>query len=161
MAWPPPLNSNVQLPEAMWASNLNWRVRPGPMELMPSVASWRVPFASTMTACKPPMGMEDSLTTSTTIWMMSSSSSSISILTDVKWAFKEPARALWSSLTWAHRLLLNGGITSMACPSGLLSAQSQTCLGGQRPVHSSDRVVLAVNGRPILRLGGPGAVGVA
>ena len=44
--------------------------------------------------------------------------------TDVKWAFKEPARALWSSLTWAHRFQLNGGITSMACPFGLPSTQS-------------------------------------
>ena len=70
------------------------------------------------------MGMDDSLTTSITTWMMSSSSSSISITTEVKWAFKEPARALWSSLTLAHRLPLAGGITSMACPIELASTQS-------------------------------------
>jgi hypothetical protein len=84
MAWPPPLNSKVHVPLEMPASNLNWRVSPGPMEVMPSVGSNRAPLSETMTACKPPTGMADSLTTSTMTITMSSSSSSISMLTDMR-----------------------------------------------------------------------------
>ena len=82
--WPPPLNSNDHVPLDMPASNLNWRVSPGPMEVIPSVGSNRAPLSETMAACKPPTGMADSLTTSTMTITMSSSSSSISMLTDIK-----------------------------------------------------------------------------
>ena len=96
--WPLPETEYVQVPVSRGNSNEKVRVSPGPNEVM-EVRGWTfVPLSVVMYAERPPTGMADSLVISMVTNTTSSSSSSISIFTEVRRASSEEVRALCSSL---------------------------------------------------------------
>ena len=130
------------MPLSSWNSKEKVRVRPGPRDVIEVSASIFFPLLVVMKASRPPIGIAASFVISMVTNRTSSSSSSISILTDVRRASREAVRALCSSL-----------ICSPACHSTkpyFNSTQPQAGFGRQRPVNGCNGVVCFVDRSAVL-----------
>ena len=95
---PCPLSEKDQFPSLSLNAKENERVNPGPIEVTPLVGSIVEPVLVLIVAVSPPTGMADSLVSSIETSTISSSSSSISIRTDWRYAVNEPAVTICSSV---------------------------------------------------------------
>ena len=96
---PCPFSEKDQFPSLSLNAKENDRVNPGPMDVTPLFGSMVEPVLVLIVAVSPPTGMADSLVKSIKTSTISSSSSSISILTDCRNAVNEPAVTICSSVT--------------------------------------------------------------